>query len=85
MAVIDARTSMGHRWNDSESGNPNRRKSWCIPTHISHGKPRMDWPVVIEKEILDKVNFTVATCINNIKNFIVQLMHTNHKILRLLK
>jgi len=31
------------------------------------------------------VNFMVAMCINNIKHFIVQLMHTNHKILRLLK
>ena len=27
----------------------------------------------------------VASCINNIKHFIVQLMHTNYKILRLLK
>ena len=36
---------------------------------------------------LNKVslNFTVAPCINNIKHFIVQLMHTNYKILRLLK
>ena len=31
------------------------------------------------------VNFTVAPCINNIKHFIVQLMHTNYKILRLLE
>jgi len=30
-------------------------------------------------------NFMVALCINNIKHFIVQLMHTNDKILRLLK
>jgi hypothetical protein len=29
--------------------------------------------------------FVVAPYINNIKNFIVQLMHTNYKILRLLK
>ena len=27
----------------------------------------------------------VAPCIDNIKHFIVQLMHTNYKILRLLK
>ena len=33
---------------------------------------------------IDK-NFMVAPCINNIKHFIVQLMHTNDKILRLLK
>ena len=30
-------------------------------------------------------NFMVAPCINNIKHFTVQLMHTNYKILRLLK
>jgi len=30
-------------------------------------------------------NFMVAPCINNIKHFIVQLMHPNYKILRLLK
>ena len=29
--------------------------------------------------------FMVAPCINNIRHFIVQLMHTNYKILRLLK
>jgi len=27
----------------------------------------------------------VAPCINNIKHFIIQLMHTNYKILRSLK
>jgi len=27
----------------------------------------------------------VAPCINNIKNVIVQLMHSNYKIIRLLK
>ena len=31
------------------------------------------------------LNFMVAQCISNIKHFIVQLMHTNYKILRLLK
>ena len=31
------------------------------------------------------VNFMVAPCISNNKPFIVQLMHTNYKILRLLK
>ena len=31
------------------------------------------------------VSYVVAQCINNIKHFIVQLMHTNYKILRLLK
>jgi hypothetical protein len=31
------------------------------------------------------VYFMVATCIINIKHFIVQLMHTNYKIFRLLK
>jgi hypothetical protein len=30
-------------------------------------------------------NFMVAPCINNIKHFIFQLMHTSCKILRLLK
>jgi len=30
-------------------------------------------------------NFMVAPCIHDIKHFIVQLMHTNCKILRLLK
>ena len=33
----------------------------------------------------DFLNFMVALCINNIKHFIFQLMHTNYKILRLLK
>ena len=32
-----------------------------------------------------KESFIVAPCINNIKHFIFQLMHTNYKILRLLK
>jgi len=31
------------------------------------------------------LNFMVATCIINIKRFIFQPMHTNYKILRLLK
>ena len=31
------------------------------------------------------INYMVAPCINNIKHFIVKLMHTNYKILRLLK
>ena len=31
------------------------------------------------------MNFMFAPCINNIKHFIVQLRHTNYKILRLLK
>jgi len=31
------------------------------------------------------LNFMAAPCINNIKHFIFQLMHTNYKILRLLK
>jgi len=30
-------------------------------------------------------NFMVSPCINNITHFIVQLMHTKYKILRLLK
>ena len=37
----------------------------------------------VEKDM--ELNFTVAPCISNIKQFIVQLMHTNDKILRLLK
>jgi len=36
-----------------------------------------------DKQII--LNFMVAPCINNIKHFIVQLMHTNNKIFRLLK
>ena len=31
------------------------------------------------------MNFMVALCINNIKHFIVQLMQTNYKILRLFR
>jgi len=31
------------------------------------------------------MNIMVAPYVNNIKHFIVQLMHTNYKILRLLK
>ena len=31
------------------------------------------------------MNFMVAPCLSNIKHFIVQLMQTNYKILRLLK
>ena len=47
-------------------------------------------PCIIMKEIshvtlTSTVNFMVAPCISNIKHFIVQLMHTNYKILRLLK
>ena len=38
---------------------------------------------------LDAANYTmffmVAPCISNIKHFIIQLMHTNYNILRLLK
>jgi len=36
-------------------------------------------------ELAVKLNFMVAPCISNIKHHIVQLMHTNYKILRLLK
>jgi len=36
-------------------------------------------------EHIVSLNFMVVPCINNIKHFIVQLMHTNYKILRLLK
>ena len=32
-----------------------RINSRCSPTHIIHDKLHMDWSVVIEKEILDKV------------------------------
>ena len=39
----------------------------------------------LRAEHIFKMNFMVAPCINNIKHFIVQLMHTNYKILRLLK
>jgi len=35
--------------------------------------------------LIHKMNFMVAPRINNIKHFIVQLMHTNYKLLRLLK
>ena len=31
------------------------------------------------------LKFMVVPCINDMKNFIVQLMHTNYKILRILK
>jgi hypothetical protein len=55
-AVIDESTSMGHRWNDTDSGNPKySEKNWFIPTHIIHDKTHMDWSVVIEEEILGKV------------------------------
>jgi len=30
-------------------------------------------------------NFMVAPCISNVRHFIVQLTHTNYKLLRLLK
>jgi len=33
----------------------------------------------------NSMNVMVAQCINDIKNFIVHLMHTNYKIRRLLK
>ena len=36
-------------------------------------------------KLLKGLIFMVAPCINNIKHFIVKLMHTNYKILRLLK
>ena len=44
-----------------------------------------DFRAVGKYEIFLSMNFMVAPCINNIKHFIVQLMNTNYKILRLLK
>jgi len=37
------------------------------------------------REEVSRYKHMVAPCINNIKHLIVQLMHTNYKILRLLK
>jgi len=34
------------------------------------------------EEHMQRMNFMVASCINSIKHFIVQLMHTNYKIPR---
>ena len=39
----------------------------------------------LQAEFEYALDFMVAPCIDNIKYFIVQLMHTNYKILRLLK
>jgi len=39
----------------------------------------------LQSEHLENLNFVFAPCVSNIKHFIVQLMHTNYKILRLLK
>ena len=42
--------------------------------------------IITDKLLVNEtINFMVAPCINNIKHFIVQIMHTNYKILRLLK
>ena len=55
------------------------RSYWCLKLHRRH----TDWP---SREMYKcHSNFMVAPCINNIKHFIVQIMHTNYKILRLLK
>ena len=48
----------------------------CSQIHTEH---------VVWAERSSSLNFMVAPCINNIKHFIVQLMHTNYKIIRLLK
>ena len=43
---------------------------------------------VMETTLINAVTiflFMAASCVNNIKHFIVQLMYTNYKILRLLK
>jgi len=42
-------------------------------------------PHVSQYKLSILMNFMVALCHNNIKHFIVQLMHSNYKILRLLK
>ena len=48
--------------------------------------PQHEDPLTFRRlEFIVTVNFMVAACISNIKHFIVQLMHTNYKILRLLK
>ena len=42
--------------------------------------------LIFQKHLtVTEMNFMVARCISNIKHIIVQLMHTNYKILRLLK
>ena len=51
----------------------------CVMVH-SVG---MRVPVEVKQTM--NMNFMVEPCINNIKHFIVQLIHTNYKILRLLK
>jgi len=43
----------------------------------------MKFITVIQIKI--RINFMVAPCTNNIRHFILQLIHTNCKILRLLK
>jgi len=69
---------------DTESADPGLH--WLLPPYA--------WPlryfdsavtVVYLNEVNALLNFIVAPCINNIKHFIVQLMHTYYKILRLLK
>ena len=40
---------------------------------------------IVTKESKVRVNFTVTPCINDIKYFIIQLMHTTLKNLELLK
>jgi len=48
--------------------------TWIMSVHI-----------IPSIKINGAMNFMVAPCINNIRHFIVQLMHTNYKIIRLLK
>ena len=50
-----------------------------------HYRPKHMGQVSYIYKLLPLLNFMVAPCINNIKHFIFQLMHTDYKILRLLK
>jgi len=52
-----------------------RMRIACWITKVTH----------TNSEYVIPMNFMVAPCINNIRHLIVQLMHTNYKILRLLK
>ena len=58
--------------NISKSTLCRKATSFCIPS-----------PFSCKTEC--EMNFMIAPCISNIKHFIVQLMHTNYKILLLLK
>ena len=58
---------------------------WRIVLEKPTGSPLVIFSAFYGTRRSITMNFVVALCINNIRHFIVQLIHTNYKILGLLK